>query len=70
MHADCPDLDIVIVEEPDPTGPYGAKGVGEPPMVPTAPAIANAVAAAIGERIRSLPITPEKVLEALAKRSQ
>ncbi|MBW1721942.1 MAG: xanthine dehydrogenase family protein molybdopterin-binding subunit [Deltaproteobacteria bacterium] len=58
-------VDAVIVETQDPDGPFGAKGVGEPGLVPTAPAIANAVYDAIGVRIRDLPITPEKILNAL-----
>ncbi len=52
----------LIVEVPDPTGPYGAKGLGEVPTLPTAPAIANAVADATGGWITALPATPEKVL--------
>ena len=63
--ADVVPVDAVIVEDPDPSGPYGAKGIGEPGLVPTAPAIANAVYDAVGVRIRDLPITPEKVLDAL-----
>ncbi len=58
-------VEAVIIEDPDPAGPYGAKGIGEPGLVPTAPAIANAVYDAIGVRIKDLPITPEKVLAAL-----
>ena len=61
---------LVRVEHPDPEGPFGAKGVGEPGLVPTAPAIANAVYNAIGVRIRDLPITPEKILKALRKREE
>ena len=60
-------VDIDFVETDDPAGPFGAKGVGEPAMVPTAPAIANAIFDAIGVRIRDLPITPEKILRALGK---
>ncbi len=60
-------IDLVFVETDDPAGPFGAKGVGEPGLVPTAPAIANAVYDAVGVRIRDLPITPEKVLAALAE---
>ncbi|MBN2126422.1 MAG: xanthine dehydrogenase family protein molybdopterin-binding subunit [Deltaproteobacteria bacterium] len=60
-------VDAVIVEEPDADGPYGAKGIGEPGLVPTAPAIANAVYDAIGVRIHDLPVTPEKILAALRK---
>jgi CO/xanthine dehydrogenase Mo-binding subunit len=55
----------VIVETDDPAGPFGAKGVGEPGCVPSAPAIANAIYDAVGVRIRDLPITQEKVLAAL-----
>ena len=58
-------IDAVIIEDPDPAGPYGAKGIGEPGLVPTAPAIANAIYDAVGVRIKDLPITPEKVLAAL-----
>jgi len=61
---------VIIIDEPDPRGPFGAKGVGEPGMVGVAPAIANAIYDAIGVRIRELPITPEKVLKALEKKSQ
>jgi xanthine dehydrogenase molybdenum-binding subunit len=61
-------IDLEFVETDDPFGPFGAKGVGEPGLVPTAPAIANAVYDAVGVRIHDLPITPEKVLAALKKR--
>jgi len=59
---DMPDITPIIVENPDPTGPYGAKSIGEPTLELGAAAIANAVAQAIGKRIRSLPINLEKVL--------
>lgn len=62
---DIPEIEKIFVETIDPEGPFGAKGVGEMPMVPTAAAIANAVYDAVGVRIRSLPITPEKLLAAL-----
>jgi xanthine dehydrogenase molybdenum-binding subunit len=58
-------IELEFVETNDPTGPFGAKGAGEPGMVPTAPAIANAIYDAVGVRIHDLPITPEKVLKAL-----
>ena len=58
-------VEPVIVETMDQDGPYGAKGIGEPGCVPSAPAIANAIYDAIGVRIKSLPITPEKIVEAL-----
>jgi len=61
-------IEPVIVETDDEAGPFGAKGVGEPGLVPTAPAIANAIYDAIGVRIRDLPITPEKVLAAMKEK--
>jgi xanthine dehydrogenase molybdenum-binding subunit len=61
-------VEAVVVELGDADGPYGAKGIGEPGCVPTAPAIANAVYDAIGVRIKDLPITPEKVLAAIKKK--
>ncbi len=61
---DVPRVDVVLVEVPAEAGPYGAKGVGEPPAIPGAAAIANAVAAATGRRVATLPITPERVLAA------
>lgn len=64
---DVPSITSLIVEDHEPTGPFGAKGVGEPALIPTAAAIANAVYNAIGVRIYSLPITPEKILKALEK---
>lgn len=65
--------DVVPIEAPvletfDKDGPYGAKGIGEPGCVPTAPAIANAIYDAIGVRIKDLPITPEKVLAAIREK--
>ncbi|HLJ03499.1 MAG TPA: xanthine dehydrogenase family protein molybdopterin-binding subunit [Solirubrobacteraceae bacterium] len=58
-------IDTEIVEVPAPEGPFGAKGVGEPPVIAVAPAVANAVAAATGKRLRELPMTPERVWRAL-----
>lgn len=63
---DVPEIEAIIVEHPEPDGPFGAKGVGEPPIVGVAPAVANAVRRAVGVRLRKLPITPERVLDALA----
>jgi len=60
-------IDLEFIETDDRFGPFGAKGVAEPGLVPTAPAIANAIYDAIGVRIRDLPITPEKILAALKK---
>lgn len=61
-------IDPVVIEPGDEDGPFGAKGVGEPGLVPTAPAISNAVYDAVGVRITDLPITPEKVLAALKEK--
>lgn len=61
---------IILEEEPDLGGPFGAKGVGEDPIIAIGPAIANAVYNAIGVRIRDLPITPERVLKALEEKGQ
>ena len=68
--ADAPAITPLIVEEPEGTGPYGAKGVGEPALIPTAPAIAAAVGKAVASPMRHLPISLERVMEALVKREQ
>lgn len=62
---DVPMVKSIILESRSGVGPFGAKGIGEPALTPVAPAIANAVADAIGVRIYDLPITPEKVVRAL-----
>ena len=68
---DMPEIEVDIVPSFDPSGPFGAKGVGEPTSVPTAAAILNAICDAVGVRITSLPATPDKVLAAIqAKRGQ
>ncbi len=66
---DIPAIHFYAIETYDEEGPYGAKGVGEAPLIPTAAAIANAVSDAIGVEIDDLPITPEKVLRALKNKS-
>jgi len=58
---DIPEIDIALIEEPYAAGPYGAKGIGEPSLIPVAPAIANAVAHALGVRTFHVPLTPERV---------
>ncbi|MBT7789842.1 MAG: xanthine dehydrogenase family protein molybdopterin-binding subunit [Calditrichaeota bacterium] len=65
--SDIPNIHFYPIETYDPDGPYGAKGVGEAPLIPTTAAIANAVSDALGMEINDLPITPEKVLRALSK---
>jgi CO/xanthine dehydrogenase Mo-binding subunit len=62
---DVPRVEVILLEHPADAGPYGAKGVAEPPIVPVAAAIANAVADATGGSIVRLPITPDDVLNAL-----
>jgi len=64
--ADAPEIEVVFVENAAANGgPRGSKGVGEPPIVPTAGAVANAIAAATGARVRRLPMTPERVWRAI-----
>jgi xanthine dehydrogenase molybdenum-binding subunit len=66
LSLDMPPIRTIILETaPDPGGPYGAKGIGEDPIIAIGPAIANAVYDAIGVRFRHFPITPEQVLAAL-----
>jgi 4-hydroxybenzoyl-CoA reductase subunit alpha len=62
---DMPEIVTELVESPDPRGPFGAKEVGQGPLLPIMPAIANAVFDAVGVRIDEVPITPEKILKAL-----
>ena len=64
---DIPPIETILIERPDALGPYGAKGVGEPALVATAPAILNAIADATGARITHIPATPARVLAALAQ---
>ena len=65
---DMPEVVTELVEEPDPRGPFGAKEVGQGPLLPIMPAVANAVYDAIGVRIDEVPITPEKIVKALAEK--
>ena len=67
---EVPDIESVLVEYSHREGPYGAKGMGETNNVPLPPAIAGAIYDAVGVRIRSLPITPDKILEALKQKAQ
>jgi CO/xanthine dehydrogenase Mo-binding subunit len=64
---DIPTTKAIILESGTGLGPFGAKGIGEPSLTPAAPAVANAVADAIGARIYRLPLTPERVLEAVER---
>lgn len=62
---DMVDIDITLIEDPESTAPYGAKGIGEPVTIPVAPAILNAIYDAIGVRINNLPATPERIIKAM-----
>lgn len=64
------DVETYLIEDPDPNGPYGAKEVGQGPLLPVPPAVANAVYDAVGVRIDEVPITPEKVMRALRDKSR
>lgn len=64
---DVPPIETILIEVPDPEGPYGAKGLGEHVLIPTAPAILNAIRHASGARIAKVPATPERVLAAIRK---
>jgi CO/xanthine dehydrogenase Mo-binding subunit len=59
--ADVPNIECIIVENPAPAGPFGARGVGEPPIIPAPAAVANALQDATGVRLTVLPLTPERV---------
>lgn len=67
---DMPDVENVIVEDPESTAPYGAKGIGEPVLIPVAPAILNAIYDAVGVRMTEIPVTPDKVLKALKEKGK
>jgi 4-hydroxybenzoyl-CoA reductase subunit alpha len=62
---DMPEVEVALIEDPDPNCPYGAKEVGQGPLLPVMPAVANAIHDALGVRIDEIPITPDKVLRAL-----
>jgi len=62
---DVPPVESILIEDPSPVGPFGAKGIGEQAVIPTAPAILNAIHHATGIRIRRVPATPDRVREAL-----
>src|SRR5262245_39638146 len=66
---DMPAIFTELVEHPDPAGPFGAKEVGQGPLLPIMPAVANAVFDAVGVRIDEVPITPEKILKALSQKA-
>ncbi|HLZ56899.1 MAG TPA: xanthine dehydrogenase family protein molybdopterin-binding subunit [Ktedonosporobacter sp.] len=65
LSKDVPNITSILVEIPSDLGPFGAKGVGEPPVVPVAAAVANAIYDAVGARVREMPITPERLYNAI-----
>tara|TARA_Y100001934_G_scaffold279960_2_gene385281 strand:- start:1167 stop:2114 length:948 start_codon:yes stop_codon:yes gene_type:complete len=67
---DVPDIECFIIEDEEPLGPYGAKGIGEPALIPTAPAILSAIHHATGVKIRRLPATPDRVRAAILEQSE
>jgi CO/xanthine dehydrogenase Mo-binding subunit len=64
------DVITYLIEDPDPSGPFGAKEVGQGPLLPVMPAVANAVYDAVGVRVDEIPVTPEKVLKALKRKAK
>ncbi|HKV62566.1 MAG TPA: molybdopterin cofactor-binding domain-containing protein [Candidatus Acidoferrum sp.] len=66
---DMPEVFTELIEEPDPRGPFGAKEVGQGPLLPIMPAVANAVYDAVGVRIDEIPITPDKIMKALTEKA-
>ncbi|MGB8983951.1 MAG: molybdopterin cofactor-binding domain-containing protein, partial [Anaerolineales bacterium] len=67
MVGSLPEIKTILIEVPSRLGPYGVKGLGEAAMLPTTPAIINAVSRAIGTRIRSIPATPERIVSTIRK---
>jgi 4-hydroxybenzoyl-CoA reductase subunit alpha len=63
-----PPVESILVETLDPEGPYGAKECGQGPLLPVIPAVANALFDALGVQVSEVPITPEKVMQALERR--
>ncbi len=66
---DVGEIESIIVEDPEPEGPWGAKGIGEPAIIPTAAAIVNAVSNALGKAVNKIPVIPEDILKALNEKS-
>jgi CO/xanthine dehydrogenase Mo-binding subunit len=64
-----PEIHAFVLEDPEPSHPVGAKGIGEPSLVGAAPAIANAICDAVGARVRTLPMTPERILHSMDERA-
>jgi 4-hydroxybenzoyl-CoA reductase subunit alpha len=67
---DMPEVETFLIEDPDKNGPFGAKEVGQGPLLPIMPAVANAVYDAVGVRVDEVPVTPEKILKALKEKNR
>ena len=67
---DVPPVESILIEDPSPIGPYGAKGIGEQAVIPTAPAILNALHDAVGIRLKKIPATPDRVRDAILTREK
>ncbi|MDI7259500.1 MAG: molybdopterin-dependent oxidoreductase [Thermodesulfobacteriota bacterium] len=67
---DMPHIQTIFIKTNDPHRPFGAKGLAEPGLIPTAPALANAIYDAVGVRVKSLPITPEKIMKCIEERKK
>ncbi|MEO7403104.1 MAG: molybdopterin cofactor-binding domain-containing protein, partial [Burkholderiales bacterium] len=67
---DVPPIEVILVEDPEPLGTYGAKGVGEPALIATAPAIFNAIHHATGVRVTHAPVTPSRLRALLKAKEQ
>ena len=67
---DIPPIETIIIEEPDAHGPYGAKGLGENVLIPTAPALLNAIKDATGVRITQVPATPSRLRAAIRMKDE
>ena len=63
---DVGEIESILIEDPEPEGPWGAKGIGEPAIIPTAAAVANAVSNALGKPINNIPIEPENILNMIS----
>lgn len=66
----CLNIEAYFIEEEEDSGPFGAKGLGEPAMLPTVAAVVNTIDDAVGVRITSLPAIPEKILQALTEKKE
>jgi CO/xanthine dehydrogenase Mo-binding subunit len=67
---DMPEIETILIEDAEPLGPFGAKGIGEQALIPTAPAILHGIYHAIGIRLRRIPAIPDRVRAALLQRKE